>query len=206
MNLFMATFIFPLFIFSLLYITSSAAAVGPASTTTTNNFIQSKCSSTTYPTVCVQSLSSFANKIQTSQRQLTQTALIVSLAKARYTKAYVAHLAHSNGLKPSEFGPIKDCFEVIGDTVDRLSMSIHEFQSAARAHSSDFLWHMSNVQTWVSAALTDENTCVDGFSGRAVSSRMKNGIKTQFQGVLQCTSNALTLVNQFADKYSPNDV
>ncbi|CAF2380530.1 unnamed protein product [Brassica napus] len=35
------------------------------------------------------------------------------------------------------------------------------------------MWKMSNVQTWVSAALTDETTCLDGFSGRAMEGKVK---------------------------------
>lgn len=199
----MATLTPPFFILSLFSLTLFAATAAAASS---NDFIQSKCTTTAYPTVCVQSLSSFANKIQKSPRQLAQIALIVSLAKARYAKAYVAQLAHSNGLRPREVGSVKDCLEVIGDTVDRLSKSVHEFGTAVRAQPRDFVWHMSNVQTWASAALTNENTCVDGFEGPRMSGRMQNAIKAKLEGVMQCTSNALALVNQFADKYTPKNL
>ncbi|XP_010672011.2 21 kDa protein [Beta vulgaris subsp. vulgaris] len=199
----MAILTLPLIIFSLLALTAFDAT---AATTSTNNFIQTKCSSTAYPKVCVQSLSTFATKIRKSPRQLAQTALIVSLAKARYAKAYVAHLARYDGLRPREVGSVQDCLEVIGDTVDRLSKSVHEFHTAVQAQSRDFLWHMSNVQTWASAALTDENTCVDGFEGPGINGRTQNAIKAQLESVMQCTSNALALVNQFASKYSPKNV
>ena len=196
----MTTLTLPFFIFFLPLAVSAAAT-----STSTNNFIQSKYSYTTYPSVCVKSLSSYANKIHKSPRQLAQTSLLVSLSKARYAKAYVAHLAHSDQLRRKDFGPLKDCLEVIGDSVDRLSKSVHEFQIAAQADSTDFLWHMSNVQTWTSAALTDENTCVDGFEGSGRNRRVQNAIKTQFVGVMQCTSNALALVNQFVSEYSPKN-
>ncbi|XP_021725740.1 21 kDa protein-like [Chenopodium quinoa] len=200
----MATLTLPFLILSILSIATFAAS---AAATSTNNFIKTKCSSTAYPTVCVQSLSSYANKIQKSPRQLAQTALIVSLAKAHYAKAYVAHLAHSSGLRPKESGSVKDCLEVIGDTVDKLSKSVHEFQTAVRGRSRDFLWHMSNVQTWASAALTNENTCVDGFKDQNANGKVQNAIEVQLKGVMQCTSNALALVNQFANsKYFPNNV
>ncbi|KAL2920491.1 Pectinesterase inhibitor 11 [Bienertia sinuspersici] len=189
------------FIFTLLF----AASAFATTTTSTNSFIQSKCSSTTYPSLCVQSLSTFANKIHESPRQLAQTALIMSLSKARYAKTCIAHLVSSGQLRPRDLGPLKDCLEVIGDSVDRLSMAVHEFQAATRAHSTDFLWHMSNVQTWASAALTDENTCVDGFEGPNRDRSIQNEVKAQFEGVMQCTSNALCLVNEFVNQYTPRN-
>ncbi|KNA10729.1 hypothetical protein SOVF_141630 [Spinacia oleracea] len=209
----MANLTLPFFIFSILSLTAFAATAATTTTaatataTSTNNFIQTKCSCTAYPTVCVQALSSYANKIHKSPRQLAQTALIVTLAKARYAKSYIAHLAQSNGLRPKEIGSVKDCLEVIGDTVDRLSKSVREFQAAARCGPEEFLWHMSNVQTWASAALTNENTCVDGFQDQGANNgRVQIAIKGQLEGVMQCTSNALALVNQFANKYSPKHV
>ncbi|KAI8030579.1 hypothetical protein LOK49_LG01G01327 [Camellia lanceoleosa] len=62
-----------------------------------------------------------------------------------------------------------------------------------KGKGKDFLWHMSNVETWVSAALTDENTCLDGFSGRALDGNVKASIKARVTNVAQVTSNALAL-------------
>ncbi|XP_074319592.1 21 kDa protein-like [Silene latifolia] len=180
---------------------ATATTTTTTTTTMTNNFIKSKCRSTTYPLLCVQSLSNYATTIRKSPRQLAQTALVVSLGKARYAKAYMAQFSHTRVLKPKEVGVVQDCMEQIGDTVDRLGRSIHEFQISGRARSWDVKWHMSNVQTWASAAITDLCTCVD--ESNALNWRIKSGIKAQFMGVMQCTSNALALVNQFANKYSP---
>ena len=105
------------------------------------------------------------------------------------------------GLKSREYEAVKDCLEEMGDTVDRLSKSIHELKHIGQAKGQDFLWHMSNVETWVSAALTDENTCLDGFSGKALDGKVKASIKAQVVNVAQVTSNALALVNSYASKH-----
>ncbi|CAI0404905.1 unnamed protein product [Linum tenue] len=60
-----------------------------------------------------------------------------------------------------------------------------------------FEWHFGNVATWVSAALTDANTCVDGFAGKALNGRMKSGIEARFTNAAQFISNALALVNKY---------
>ena len=88
----------------------------------------------------------------------------------------------------------------MNDSIDRLSRSVQELEEAGKSKGQDFLWHMSNVDTWVSAALTDDNTCVDGFAGRALDGRVKASIRGWLVTVAQVTSNALALVNQFAAK------
>ncbi|KAJ6415344.1 hypothetical protein OIU84_004186 [Salix udensis] len=82
----------------------------------------------------------------------------------------------------------------MGDSVDRLSQSVRELGHTGRAVGRDFLWHMSNVQTWVSAALTDESTCLDGFAGHLMDGNVKAAIKRRITNVAQVTSNALALL------------
>lgn len=195
----MATFsllpILPLLLLLLLHL-SMAAPPSPAT-----NFIKSSCKTTTYPALCVQSLTVYASTIQRSRRQLAQTALSVSLAKAQSAKSFVAQLAKTKGLKPREYAALKDCLEEMGDTADRLSKSVRELKNTGRASGPDFIWHMSNVETWVSAALTDDNTCLDGFSGRVLNGKIKDSVRARVTNLVQVTSNALALVNSFAAKH-----
>ncbi|CAL5343881.1 hypothetical protein CsSME_00029024 [Camellia sinensis var. sinensis] len=182
-------------ILSLLYI------AGKAESAASTNFIEVSCKATQYPAVCVQSLSAYASAIQQSPRQLAQTALSLSQARAESMKAFVKKLTKFKGLKAREYAAIKDCLDEIGDSVDRISQSVQELKAMGKGKGKDFLWHMSNVETWVSAALTDENTCLDGFSGRALEGRIKTSVRARVTNVAQVTSNALALVNQLAAKY-----
>ncbi|OMO85836.1 Pectinesterase inhibitor [Corchorus capsularis] len=185
---------------SLLYIASHAGRSPVAASSRATNFIKSKCSATTYPALCFQSLAAFAPSIQQSPRQLAQTALSVSLARAQSAQGFVAKMKKFKGLKKREYEAIKDCIEEMGDSVDRLSKSVQELKRMGQAKGQDFIWHLSNVDTWVSAALTDENTCLDGFAGRALDGKIKSSIRARILNVAQVTSNALSLVNQFASK------
>ncbi|KAH9678319.1 PMEI domain-containing protein [Citrus sinensis] len=186
-----------LLLLSLLYIISLVTAAGIADT----RFIRSSCKSTTYPALCVQSLSAYAPSIQQSPRQLAVTALSVSLSRAQSAKSFVTKLRKFRNLKHREYGAIADCLDEMGDTVDRLSKSVQELNHMGRAKGQDFLWHMSNVETWVSAALTDENTCTDGFGGKALEGKVKSSVRAQVVNVAQVTSNALSLINKFAGKH-----
>ena len=116
-------------------------------------------------------------------------------------KSFVTKLAKFKNLKSSERKAIKDCLDEVSDTVDRLSKSVQELKQSGQSKGSDFEWHMSNVETWVSAALTDENTCSDGFAGKTFDGKVKASVRAQIVSVAQYISNALSLVNQYAEKH-----
>lgn len=174
----------------------SAAARNSAAT----SFIKASCRVTRYPVLCFQCLSGYASTIRQSDRQLALTALSVSLSRARSATVFASKLTKVRGLKPREHEAVKDCIENMADTVDRLSHSVQELGHTGKAVSQDFMWHMSNVQTWVSAALTDENTCLDGFAGRVMEGNVKTAVRRKVIDVAQVTSNALALINRFAAK------
>lgn len=181
--------------FCLVYFSGEAEAnVAVAAT----SFIRSKCRSTTYPSLCIQSLSLYAGTIQTNPKQLAQTALSVSLQRAQSTNDFVKKLSKFKGLRSREYAALRDCLEETSDSVDRLSKSVAELKNINRARGEELLWHISNVETWVSASLTDDTTCLDGFSGNVLNGRIKNSIKVRMTNVAQVTSNALALINQLS--------
>ncbi|KAJ8548388.1 hypothetical protein K7X08_030857 [Anisodus acutangulus] len=178
---------------SLLYFFGTADSSSVAT-----SFIKSSCKVTTYPEVCVTSLAGYAPTIKRSPQHLAQTALSISLDRAQSAQSFVNKLCKFKGLKPREYAALKDCLEEMSDTIDRISKSVKELESMGRTRGNDFQWHMSNIETWISAALTDENTCGDGFAGKALNGRIKASIKARVTHVAQVTSNALALINQFA--------
>ncbi|KAG9452428.1 hypothetical protein H6P81_005332 [Aristolochia fimbriata] len=185
-------------VFSLLFpllLTIAAAAAAPRRAGT-GDFIKSSCGATRYPALCVDSLSVYAPSIKRSPRQLAQAALAVSVARARSTAAFMTKMSKAGGLRSRDRAALRDCVETMGDSVDRLSKSMKELGAVGSRGS--FEWHMSNVETWVSAALTDENTCVDGFAG--VHDNVKATVRAKIVNVAQVTSNALALVNRFAQR------
>ncbi|KAK9292682.1 hypothetical protein L1049_020661 [Liquidambar formosana] len=189
-----------LLLLPILYITGTVESVAAVPSAYTN-FIKVSCNTTRYPALCVESLSAYSSEIRQSPRQLAQTALSVSLARAQTAKTFVSKVTKFKGLKRREYEAVKDCMEEIGDAVDRLSKSIQELKSFGSSKGQEFLWHMSNVETWVSAALTDENTCVEGFVGPDSEGSVQSSITARVVNVAQVISNALAFVNQFAGKH-----
>ncbi|GMH19700.1 hypothetical protein Nepgr_021541 [Nepenthes gracilis] len=179
---------------------AATAAAAAKVTSSSLSFIKDKCNTTQYVNLCVQSLSPYASQIGQSSRELTRVALNVSLVQAESTMAFLRKVRKIKGLRPRELAAVKDCVDEMGDTVDELSESARELKRAGGARPKEFRWRMSNVQTWVSAALTDDSTCLDGFSGRALNGRVKASIRARMISVDHYTSNALALINQYAAK------
>ena len=167
---------------------------------TNTDYIKTSCLATQYPRLCYESLSVYANQIQTSPRRLAATALAVAISSAKSTRKSMEVLAKTHGLKPREAAAMTDCVDVAKDSVCELNKSMGEM---GHAGGPDFQFHMSNIQTWVSAALTDEDTCLDGFEGKAMNGNLKITVRRHINKVAHFISNGLALVNKFASAHTP---
>ncbi|XP_057482163.1 21 kDa protein-like [Actinidia eriantha] len=174
---------------------NAISAAGVAGKPSSTEFIRTSCSATTYPTLCITSLSSHASAIQTSPKLLAHTALSVTLDTTQSTSAMMVKLSQSHGLSPREVAAMQDCVEEVGDSVDQLRRSLGEMN---QIKGSNFALMMSDIQTWVSAALTDADTCSEGFSGNNVNGNMKNVVRGRIVNIAHLTSNALALINSYA--------
>ncbi|KAI7995456.1 hypothetical protein LOK49_LG11G02454 [Camellia lanceoleosa] len=188
------TTLFTLLLFTTTYINS-------CSTTKPNTaFIKKSCNTTLYPHLCYNSLSIYAYKIQKSPKRLATTALSITLSATKSTSAAMKNLSKDQGLKPREAIAMADCVEELSDSVYELQRSMEEMArvKGGGGSSSDFEFQMSNIETWVSAALTDDDTCMEGFAGKAMNGVVKTVVRSYIVKVAHLTSNALALVNNYA--------
>nr|XP_004234935.1 21 kDa protein [Solanum lycopersicum] len=174
---------------------NSVSAARPASGETNTDFIRTSCKSTTYPTLCFSSLSSRSSAIGVSPQLLAHESLSVSLETAQSTSAMMLKLSHSQGMTPREVGAMRDCVEELSDAVSGIKKSLGEMKELK---GKDFDLKMNDIQTWVSAALTDEDTCTEGFAGKVMNGKVKTVVRGKILEVAQLTSNALALINRLA--------
>ncbi|XP_010502142.1 PREDICTED: 21 kDa protein-like [Camelina sativa] len=216
-----ATFLF--FTTTFLFISRSISAVRlpPRPNTTTTNdldFIRTSCNATLYPDVCFTSLASYASAVQDSPGRLAKLAIGVSLSQAKSTAAYLSKLSRSAAVITSvgdghqtASSVIRDCVSNVEDAVDEMRGSLRQLRDmngkggvpAARRSVETFRFQMSNVQTWMSAALTDEDTCTDGFEDMDEGGLIKTTVCDRLEEVKRLTSNALALVNTYANNGAP---
>ncbi|CAN4103501.1 unnamed protein product [Withania somnifera] len=162
----------------------------------TSEFIKTSCSTTLYPKLCIGTLSPYSNTIQTSPMELVNSALTVSLKGAKSTTSKISKMSKEENLGPAESHALMDCVENMEDSVDELQKSLLEMKNL---NGPDFEEKMGNVMTWVSAALTDEDTCMDGFEDNsAMNGKVKATIRNYIINVAQLTSNALALTKNLS--------
>ncbi|KAG8382728.1 hypothetical protein BUALT_Bualt05G0107500 [Buddleja alternifolia] len=182
---------------------SSAPAPAPAPAASATEFIRTSCVTTLYPETCYHSLSGYANAVQQDPARLALVAVGLSLSRATSMTLYVANLSRQAGYgsDPRAAGALHDCFSVFGDAVDQIRGSMKQMRRLTGS-GEELRFQMSNVQTWMSAALTNEDTCTDGFSGVA-DGPLKMDVCDRTTKVKEVTSNALALVNSYVAKVVP---
>ncbi|KAI9192674.1 hypothetical protein LWI28_026432 [Acer negundo] len=158
----------------------------------TGDLVHSSCLHANYPTICLRTLSSYKGPAKT-HRDLAQAAVKVSLSRARKVSKYLTQVSSSvnKGTNKRERVALSDCVEQLSDSVEELGKTLSELK---HLRGETFRWQMSNAETWASAALTNEDTCLDGFED--VDGKVKSDVKKKITSVARVTSNALYMINR----------
>ncbi|KAH7655960.1 Pectinesterase protein [Dioscorea alata] len=174
--------------------TPTQSAKKPSKSAT--DFILKSCNATGYPNLCISSLSPSATAINSNPFLLAGAAASITLSRLRSTGSRISALANTTSAR-RESAALRDCADTLGDAVDQTRKSAKELGKMAAgkgAGSGSIAWRVSGVQTWMSAALTNEGTCGDGLDGVPMDSVVKKVIA--MVGVVKMySSNALALVN-----------
>ncbi|KAL2337527.1 hypothetical protein Fmac_011973 [Flemingia macrophylla] len=172
------------------------------------SYIESSCNGTLYRNLCIRCLAQYAKSTINSPQHLAQYALLEGLYRALNTRVYLLKVAKDLKTKADknnkrEYLIVQDCVNQITDSVEQLSQAMKELRRLNKRGSTindDMLWHISNVETWVSTALTDASSCVYSFPGHRMSKRTAT-IKVKAMNMAQVTSNALFLFQKYASEY-----
>ncbi|XP_013717433.3 21 kDa protein, partial [Brassica napus] len=172
-----------------------------------SDFIRTSCNTTLYPDLCFSSLSTFANSIHNDSNRLARVAISLTLSNTLHLVSYLQN-AYGNCVDHGCDGPtaaiIKDCSENLKDAVDEMRDSMKQMKELVSTGSvQSFRFQMSNVKTWLSAALTNQYTCTDGFEDFHENGSIKDDVSSRVDDVKKLTSIALALVNRYADKAIP---
>ncbi|KMT08668.1 hypothetical protein BVRB_6g139440 [Beta vulgaris subsp. vulgaris] len=192
-----------LFLFSLLLQSITAFQ----SSKTLDEFIKKSCQVSRYSELCYSSLSSSYTG-DPDLGKLSYAAIRISLDQALDTAHYVDETSTSSKTSTSsssssgaeELVSVRDCMELSKDAVHQVKKSLDQMARVLREdeveNSRKRRFEMSNVQTWMSAAITDQDTCVDGFS-QVHGGKLQNQLTAKVEMLLKFISNALALVNYF---------
>lgn len=178
----MAVAITSLIFFSCLIIISSAST-----------YVRDACSVTQYRNLCIHSLSSFSNTAKGSRTCWARAGVAVTLTEAKSVLQYLTKLKAQTRFRGRNNIALSDCLEGFQDTTDQLHVSLGILRKLT---AERFESQIGDLTTYISAALTNEDTCLDGFEGQRT--RQVNLIRSRVLNVTYFTSNALALVNKLA--------
>uniref|UniRef100_A0A0E0M636 Pectinesterase inhibitor domain-containing protein n=1 Tax=Oryza punctata TaxID=4537 RepID=A0A0E0M636_ORYPU len=197
-----------------------------SSASTTTAFLRARCATTRYPDVCYDSLLPYASVFQTSHVKLAVAAADVAAAYLRAFSARIKDMllhhggvgagseeaAASSGGGARVDAALHDCASTISTAANLAKRSSAELtrldantastesstSATAAGGSRQARWQVSNAKTWLSAAMTNEGTCSDGFEdagAAATASPAGTEVTAGVASVTKHTSNALALVN-----------
>ncbi|GJS00658.1 putative pectinesterase [Tanacetum coccineum] len=190
--------LFPLFFLTFLAMAMVAPPVSSTTTTTMTtktytDFVKTSCNATTYPSVCLTSLLPYATAVKSNPLRLVKQALSATLKSASTTRSTISKLAKAKNVTKGDAAVLKDCIEDIQDSIGEIKDSLTAISKLKSSQDKKFV--LSNAQTWTSAAITDEYSCVDGMEDEDVSEVVVTKIKTSIVSVARLSSNALSLIN-----------
>ncbi|KAL4204812.1 hypothetical protein AMTRI_Chr01g134000 [Amborella trichopoda] len=142
------------------------------------------CKKTLFPSLCVESLSEFPGAQTAQERDLVH--ISVNLTLHRVGKAFSA-AALLNGLEMDTRvrGAYDDCIELLDDSMQELYDSLGVVSGSVKRAS------FADVSTWLSAALTNQDTCREGLEG--VTGNVKEKMEMHLKDLSELISNCLAI-------------
>uniref|UniRef100_A0A5B7BXX6 Pectinesterase n=1 Tax=Davidia involucrata TaxID=16924 RepID=A0A5B7BXX6_DAVIN len=167
------------------------AAGGNGQITTSTKAIKSICQPTDYKETCENSLSTVAGNT-TDPKELIKAAFQVAV------KDIGGVIKNSTLLQQAAKDPtIRDAYENCHELLDYSIADIQRsFDQIGAFDMSKLDSYLADLKTWLSGAITYQQTCLDGFENTTsdAGQKMKNLLKTAGE----LTSNGLAMVTEFS--------
>ncbi|XP_028796244.1 pectinesterase [Neltuma alba] len=155
--------------------------------------VKSACSSTMYPELCFSAVVAepgFAQKVST-QKDVVELSLNITIRAVEHNYFTVKKLQTRKGLTKREKTALHDCLETIDSTLDELRRAITDLEGSAH--------HADDLKTLISAAITNQETCLDGFSHDGADKQVREGLMDGQLHVERMCSNALAMIKNMTD-------
>lgn len=157
----------------------------------TTKSIASICSQTDYKKTCVESLSSLANNESATPKDYFQTAIRVTIDEVKAAMEKSGTIG-KDSKDPAHKMAVDDCKDLLQFAIDELESSYSTVGDSSLHNMND---RAAELQNWLSAVISYQDTCVDGFTHPDWKDAMSNGMVN----ATQLTVNALAMVSAFSD-------
>lgn len=158
-----------------------------------DNYVEDACNVTLHQDICVRTLASFTRTCKRSPSKWARAGVSVTIGEVKSVVQYLKKLKQYQLMKGVSRGALSDCIECFQAANDELHQSLYVLRKLSKRK---FDLQMGDLKTWISAALTNEDTCSDGFDGQKGNQVKK--LQSRVLNATYITSNALALVTKLA--------
>ncbi|CAA0826418.1 Probable protein phosphatase 2C 76 [Striga hermonthica] len=139
------------------------------------------CGRTRFPALCVDSLLHFPGAAEASEEELVHISVNMTLQKVGRA-LYSASGINNLDMDPHARSAYKDCLELLDDSVDLLTRSLSSVSAGLT----------QDVLTWLSAALTNQDTCTEGLD-EIQNGVVKDQMSDRLKDLSEIVSNSLSI-------------
>ncbi|XP_047325276.1 pectinesterase-like [Impatiens glandulifera] len=155
----------------------------------------SACDQTLYTDLCVSTLASIPNLHTKSIPEIISATINVTVSEVRSSEYNCSSIRRkfSRKLTPYDRRALEDCLELLDDTIDELRSAISDLSTRKTASK-----HYGDLQTLLSGAMTNQQTCLDGFAFSKAN--LRKYVQGRLRKISKHVSNSLAMLKKITPK------
>ncbi|CAH1435145.1 unnamed protein product [Lactuca virosa] len=169
-----------------------------------SNIVKSSCSLTLHPNLCYSTLSGVTEKVNTPNDVI---GLAVNKTKEIVQRNYftIKKLTLRTNLTQREKIALHDCLEMVADTLQELNQVIVLLETYPTKKGIRLRRHVDDLMTLMSTTLTNQETCIDGFSHDKHDRQLRESLIDGEINAGRLCSNSLAMIKNMTDTDMAND-
>ncbi|RAL43824.1 hypothetical protein DM860_014325 [Cuscuta australis] len=181
-------------------IKSTGSSLPPAA----HAIVKSTCASTRFQDLCfsaIASSSAAARKKITTQKDVIALSINIThtvVEQNYFTIKKILNSTRRRNLTAREVTALHDCLEMVDETLDELQKAAADLEKYPATDKSLKL-HADDLKTLISSALTNQDTCLDGFSHEDADKEVRDSLVAGQNHVENMCSNALAMIKNMTD-------
>ncbi|KAL5071283.1 hypothetical protein RYX36_022170 [Vicia faba] len=163
--------------------------------------ISRTCSKTRFPTLCINSLLDFPGSTSASEQELVHISFNMThrhISKALFASSGLSYTVADTKVRAA----YEDCLELMDSSMDAIKLSMDSLTTMSSTLSRNdqetgLTGSNEDVMTWLSAALTNQDTCLEGFDD--TTGNVKDQMVGNLKDLSELVSNSLAIFSSSSD-------